>query len=115
MSEFAETLKREADSENKEEVSATKKSRIESSEDNASKEVSFRIDADAAEDKGLRQTMEDEWVVLLDAARDYPGSLRCAHFAIYDGHGGRLAAEYAQKHLHGNVLAAGLPLGCKDC
>lgn len=82
MSEFAETLKREADSENKEEVSATKKSRIESSEDNASKEVSFRIDADAAEDKGLRQTMEDEWVVLLDAARDYPGSLRFSCFWI---------------------------------
>ncbi|CAK8534212.1 unnamed protein product [Lathyrus sativus] len=109
MSEFAETHKREPDSENKDEVSASKKSRVESSEDNASKEVSFRIEADAAEDKGLRQTMEDEWVVLLDAARDYPGSLRCAHFAIYDGHGGRLAAEYAQKHLHGNVLAAGLP------
>ena len=34
---------------------------------------------------------------------------RCAHFAVYDGHGGRLAAEYAQKHLHGNVLSAGLP------
>lgn len=34
---------------------------------------------------------------------------RCAHFAIYDGHGGRLAAEYAQKHLHKSVLSAGLP------
>lgn len=34
---------------------------------------------------------------------------RCAHYAIYDGHGGQLAAEYAQKHLHPNVLSAGLP------
>lgn len=35
--------------------------------------------------------------------------IRCAHFAIYDGHGGRLAAEYAQKHLHATVVSAGLP------
>ncbi|KAK8953866.1 putative protein phosphatase 2C 67 [Platanthera zijinensis] len=67
------------------------------------------IDAAAAEDKGSRHTMEDAWVVLPDASLDYPGSSRCAYFAIYDGHGGRLAAEYAQKHLHANVLSAGLP------
>lgn len=53
--------------------------------------------------------MEDAWVVLLDASLDSPGKLRCAHFAIYDGHGGRLAAEYAQKNLHKNVVSSGLP------
>ncbi|KAK9278263.1 hypothetical protein L1049_027828 [Liquidambar formosana] len=72
-------------------------------------EMGFVIEADAAEDKGSRHTMEDAWVVLLDAGLDFLGKLRCAHFAIYDGHGGRLAAEYAQKHLHANVLSAGLP------
>ncbi|XP_075519420.1 putative protein phosphatase 2C 8 isoform X1 [Primulina tabacum] len=69
----------------------------------------FAIEADAAEDKGSRHTMEDAWVVLHDASLEFPGKLRCAHFAIYDGHGGRLAAEYAQKHLQRNVLSAGLP------
>lgn len=34
---------------------------------------------------------------------------RCAHYAIYDGHGGQLAAEYAQRHLHSNIMSAGLP------
>lgn len=76
--------------------------------------LEFEIEADAAEDKGSRHTMEDAWVLLLDASLDFPGKLRCAHFAIYDGHGGRLAAEHAQKHLHKNVLSAGLPLGCKS-
>ncbi|KAJ0106149.1 hypothetical protein Patl1_19736 [Pistacia atlantica] len=68
-----------------------------------------REEADAAEDKGSRHTMEDAWVVRVDAFADSPDSLRCAHFAIYDGHGGRLAAEYAQKHLHATVVSAGLP------
>ncbi|XP_077243991.1 protein phosphatase 2C family protein isoform X3 [Tasmannia lanceolata] len=67
------------------------------------------IEADAAEDKGSRHNMEDAWVVLPDASFEFPGKLRCAHFAIYDGHGGRLAAEYARDHLHANVLSAGLP------
>lgn len=74
------------------------------------KQIDFvEIEADAAEDKGSRHTMEDASVVLLDASSDSPPNLRRAHFAIYDGHGGRLAAEYAQKRLHANVISAGLP------
>ncbi|XP_068641710.1 probable protein phosphatase 2C 8 [Aristolochia californica] len=72
------------------------------------------IEADAAEDKGSRHSMEDAWVVLLDPSLEHPGKLRCAHFAIYDGHGGRLAAEYARTHLHSNVLSAGLPRELMD-
>ncbi|KAL8474757.1 hypothetical protein ACS0TY_030540 [Phlomoides rotata] len=79
------------------------------SSNGSSRKASFVLEADAAEDRGLRHNMEDAWVVLPDATLESPGSLRCAHFAIYDGHGGRLAAEYAQKHLHKNVLSAGLP------
>ncbi|XP_058087110.1 probable protein phosphatase 2C 8 isoform X2 [Magnolia sinica] len=78
-------------------------------EDSISLEDEISIEADAAEDKGSRHTMEDAWVVLPDASMEFPGKLRCAHFAIYDGHGGRLAADYARNHLHANVLSAGLP------
>lgn len=67
------------------------------------------VEADAAEDKGSRHTMEDAWVVLPDASLGQPGKLRCAHFAIYDGHGGRHAADFARAHLHANVVSAGLP------
>ncbi|XP_043696331.1 probable protein phosphatase 2C 8 [Telopea speciosissima] len=77
-------------------------------------ELSCIVEGDAAEDKGSRHKMEDAWVVLPDATLELPGTLRCAHFAIYDGHGGRLAAEYAQKHLHANVLSAGLPRELMD-
>ncbi|KAL6007381.1 hypothetical protein ACLOJK_032878 [Asimina triloba] len=72
------------------------------------------IEADAAEDKGSRHTMEDAWVILPDASMEFPGKLRCSHFAIYDGHGGRLAADYARNHLHANVLSAGLPRELMD-
>ncbi|CAN6217277.1 unnamed protein product [Urochloa humidicola] len=78
------------------------------------KMVLTAVEADAAEDKGCRHTMEDAWVVLPNACEESPGILRCAHFAIYDGHGGRLAADYAQKHLHENVIAAGLPRELMD-
>lgn len=40
-------------------------------------EKEFKIEANAAEDKGSRHSMEDAWVVLLDASLDSPpGKLR---------------------------------------
>ena len=36
------------------------------------------------------------------------GFFRCAHFAIYDGHGGRQAADFARAHLHANIVSCGL-------
>ncbi|KAK0588206.1 hypothetical protein LWI29_035944 [Acer saccharum] len=115
MSENQNQHKREIDFDDSNATnSATKKSRVENDEKtevflNTKKIDFFEIEADAAEDKGSRHSMEDAWVVMLDARADSPPNLRCAHFAIYDGHGGRLAAEYAQKKLHGNVVSAGLP------
>jgi len=77
------------------------------------------LDAAASEDKGKRQEMEDRWVITPNAttastsqvitprAAVHTGGVRCFHAAIYDGHGGRRAADYAATHLHDNVLAAG--------
>ncbi|KAK1552617.1 hypothetical protein Q3G72_020324 [Acer saccharum] len=115
MSENQNQHKREIDFDDSNATnSATKKSRVENDEKtevflNTKKIDVFEIEADAADDKGSRHSMEDAWVVMLDARADSPPNLRCAHFAIYDGHGGRLAAEYAQKKLHANVVSAGLP------
>lgn len=36
----------------------------------------FALEAGAAEDKGLRHSMEDAWLVLEDASSDSPGNLR---------------------------------------
>ncbi|KAK9668818.1 hypothetical protein RND81_13G088900 [Saponaria officinalis] len=83
---------------------------LDSSETANSQGKSFVIEAYAAEDKGSRHTMEDVWVVLPHAFPPHDSStFRCAHFAVYDGHGGRLAAEYAQKHLNFNVISSGFP------
>jgi integrin-linked kinase-associated serine/threonine phosphatase 2C len=38
--------------------------------------VLIRVEADAAEDKGCRHTMEDAWVVLPDAGAESPTNLR---------------------------------------
>ncbi|GMJ14910.1 hypothetical protein like AT1G18030 [Hibiscus trionum] len=103
-------LKRQSEVDDENSDSTPKKPKIQPSfQEEAEKEKLLEIEADVAEDKGTRHTMEDAWVIMLDAILDSPGKLRCGHFAIYDGHGGRLAAEYAKKHLHANVVSAGLP------
>ena len=69
----------------------------------------------AAEQNGrFRSYMEDDHVV----AEAYCGREDCLFAAVYDGHGGRLAVDFAVAHLH-SALAAELrasrhgdPLGC---
>ncbi|XP_017974021.1 PREDICTED: probable protein phosphatase 2C 8 [Theobroma cacao] len=107
-------LKRQPEVDDETSDSAAKKPKTETpvqeeTEKEEVKEKSLEIEASVAEDKGSRHTMEDAWVIMLDATLNSPGKLRCGHFAIYDGHGGRLAAEYAQNHLHANVVSSGLP------
>jgi integrin-linked kinase-associated serine/threonine phosphatase 2C len=64
--------KRGSDSEDKPDGIVVKKAKT---------EVFSEIQADAAEDKGSRHTMEDAWVVLLDAAADSPVKLRSFMFS----------------------------------
>lgn len=45
-----------------------------------SSEDKISIEADAAEDKGSRHTMEDAWVLLPEASLEFPGKLRCLPF-----------------------------------
>jgi hypothetical protein len=42
------------------------------------------IEADAAEDKGCRHTMEDAWVLLPDASCERSGKLRYNFYDLYD-------------------------------
>ncbi|CAD7956179.1 unnamed protein product [Amoebophrya sp. A120] len=52
-----------------------------------------------AEDKGMRQEMEDGFVFVDDFMQDKWG-----FFAIYDGHGGQDAMQYCVDYLHQNLF-----------
>jgi integrin-linked kinase-associated serine/threonine phosphatase 2C len=52
------------------------KAAADSSVSGEQKVVLTAVEADAAEDKGCRHTMEDAWVVLPNAGAEPPGSLR---------------------------------------
>lgn len=53
---------------------------VNTSGENENEEKCFTVEADAAEDKGSRHTMEDAWLVLQDASLDFPGKLRFTFF-----------------------------------
>uniref|UniRef100_A0A7S0RWZ6 protein-serine/threonine phosphatase n=1 Tax=Pyramimonas obovata TaxID=1411642 RepID=A0A7S0RWZ6_9CHLO len=74
----------------------------------AASKARFAISAAASEDKGRRNEMEDVWVITNDARGDTKATCRCMYAAVFDGHGGRRAADFAAQHLHANVLAAGM-------
>eukprot|EP00959_Pyramimonas_sp_CCMP1952_P383179 8029190-Pyramimonas_sp.AAC.2 len=52
--------------------------------------------------------MEDVWVITDDARGDTKAACRCMYAAVFDGHGGKRAADFCAANLHANVLTAGL-------
>lgn len=72
--------KQKRESESGDSSSVAKKVKLEHGQDpeveSSEREVGFEIEAEAAEDKGLRQSMEDAWVVHLDASLGFKGTLR---------------------------------------
>ena len=56
--------------------------------------------------RGHRPTMEDETCAFPKLSVGDGRVRPLAFYAVFDGHGGRRAAEYASKHLHKTLLAA---------
>eukprot|EP00741_Cyanophora_paradoxa_P010585 tig00020537_g10231.t1 len=58
--------------------------------------------------QGMRPSMEDEHVVLVDLAQKFPDvNMPCSYFAVFDGHGGAECAQYMKTHLHANIIRSG--------
>jgi len=66
----------------------------------------LRIEAASATSQGCRKAMEDQHVSLL-FVNELLGIRNCppqAYFGVYDGHSGKVAAEYTRTHLHHNII-----------
>jgi hypothetical protein len=60
--------------------------------------------------QGVRSSMEDETVILLDmnaVLEEDPSAIgleqSAAYFGVFDGHGGKAASQFSAKHLHFNI------------
>lgn len=60
----------------------------------------------AHDDQGQRKYMEDKWTVAphLGAMFGVDEPVPTYFYAVYDGHTGKLAAEYARTYLHANIV-----------
>jgi len=63
-------------------------------------------------EKGRRLNMEDTHVCIDDIREEYPDVFNRSHlgnkisyYGVYDGHGGKEAADYTQKYLHENIMS----------
>ncbi|XP_061993695.1 probable protein phosphatase 2C 67 [Rosa rugosa] len=101
MSEAIQKSKPKRESDSGDSSSVAKKLKIDQSQipevdssgseaNSDAREMGFEIEAEAAEDKGLRHAMEDAWVLLLDASLGFQGNLRFlmllvqSHFHHYE-------------------------------
>eukprot|EP00238_Polyblepharides_amylifera_P003771 CAMPEP_0196584024 /NCGR_PEP_ID=MMETSP1081-20130531/45507_1 /TAXON_ID=36882 /ORGANISM="Pyramimonas amylifera, Strain CCMP720" /LENGTH=301 /DNA_ID=CAMNT_0041905097 /DNA_START=174 /DNA_END=1076 /DNA_ORIENTATION=+ len=75
---------------------------------NSASDLEFRIEAACSEDKGRRTEMEDTWVIESDARRESNSHVKCMYMGVFDGHGGRHAADFVAEHLHVDALSQGL-------
>jgi integrin-linked kinase-associated serine/threonine phosphatase 2C len=54
--------------------------------------------------------MEDTHVIIPNIQEAFPevgnkiGNIRCAYYGVYDGHGGKEAADMAEKILHKRII-----------
>ena len=78
----------------------------------AQSRVRHPLEAGESSAQGIRRTMEDETVLLMDLntvleadphAHPRAAESAMSFFGVYDGHGGREAAHYAAKNLHFNI------------
>lgn len=60
--------------------------------------------------RGERDEMQDAHVLLPDMSSCLSCSSRVSYFAVFDGHGGARASQFAAEHLHHN-LAKKFPSG----
>ncbi|KAL6079657.1 PPM-type phosphatase domain-containing protein [Balamuthia mandrillaris] len=67
----------------------------------------LRFSVAVAHTQGQRCSMEDEYCIVPDVNKDYglaSDSIPRAFFAVFDGHGGREAAAFAQQSLLNNIV-----------